>query len=641
MRNDSIIIQQATGAHTYMLNLTVKDHANYCLKHKFDYLPLYADALTGKDKDRHAFWNKVYLIRKAISDGYRYVIWLDSDCYIADDTVDLRDVCPDDGYGLTWHKSDNWDTWGENLYDHHNMGAIYCGVGERSKLLTELWWESSDFEHVWHDQHAFNKDALKKYRIRTLADPPITQLGYEFNSTREFNAEKPVVAAWHGYGTMEQRIFAMQTFIQDNKARLMIDGCSIEEAAQKASFCLNVGNLDNALMYYKKAEELGCESVEFLTAYANCYIHMHRWQEAIPLLKKVLDKDPDNGNVWRMLSGSYDMIGEHELNREMALQAVKCSPLAPSAMLNKTFTDLRAGDWKTGFKNYEWEFIAGTRTKRYITKEWDGKPCKTLFVWCEQGLGDTIMLYRFVKDIKNLFDVQNIIFEVQTPLVKLFQSQADKGIHVVERLYDRAIPWEFDEHIGMFSLPALMDATVESIEMMAKSYIKQDFHWWAPQSDGDELKIGFSWEGNPDHGNSCNRNTQAYYFDDLVKFSGTKWYSLQRDVEIPDAVKESTPEVTWIGDDFKDMYDTACALSNLDLVITIDSAIAHLAGAMGKTVLLLLSKSSDWRWLIDRIDTPWYPSVKIIRQKTLGDWEEVFDKVTVILKELLDAKTIS
>lgn len=635
---DALLIQQADGEHVHLLNLTIRDHADYCARHGFDYWPVYGSALTGKDSDRHAFWNKVALLRKAAADGYQYIVWLDSDCWIEDPETDLRDACRPDRIGMVWHGKKYWPE-GPECYDHYNCGAIYIGNGREVQRLLKLWWNSPDDNHPWHDQHAYNKHALDEYERLCKRPSPSFCLRYEWNAVpfEPFTCSYAVVAAWHGYHRdLSLRHEAMEEYIRAAKLRRMVEACDVAEACQKAQYCASVGNLDGAVQFYARAAELGATGVDFLRDYANCQIQRRQWAAAVPLLQEALGIE-ESGLLWRMLSGCYDFLGDHDRNGAAIARSLALAPNAPAAMLNKAFHDLRAGKWSDGFDGLQWDFVQGGRKMRHPSAEWNRECDMRLFVWAEQGLGDTLMLFRFLRPLMGGFHMKSVVAEVQPALVSLLAGQIS-GVEVVAQTEDRSVPWEFDAHIGMFSLPRhmVLDPSDLSWPKFQSPYIvapPDRVAQWAAKVNGPGLRVGFSWAGSEGHGNNVNRNATAGLFDAIIETPGTSWYCLQRGIEIPQEVRDDTPQVAFIGDEPQDMADVAGILANLDLVITIDSAIAHLAGAMGVPCMVLLSKSSDWRWLTEREDTVWYDSVRLFRQKTLGDWPEVMARVEVALKE--------
>lgn len=636
---DALLIQQSDGVHAYLLSATLADHAAYCRRFDFDYWPIFGTALTGKDACRHAFWNKVSLLRKAVEAGYRYIVWLDSDCWIEDDRRDLRDACPEDGLGLVWHGKGEW-VEGPECYDHWNCGAVYVGNGVQAERLLKQWWNSPDDGHCWHDQHAFNVHAVPGYEKLWRKPAPITKLGFEWNAVpfEPFAHERPVVAAWHGYSHLiEERLNAMQAYMQARKLRRMAEGASLEEACQKAEFCMQNGNLEGALRFFERVEALGEANTNVLRQKAACLYTMKRFAEAAGCYQRILETEPESAPIWQTLSSCYDYLGEHEKNGEAIREAERLAPMYSLVMHNKMLWQLRDGQWEAGFAKMNWQYLLRERIAQYPTPEWHGEPVKTLWVWSEQGIGDTIMLSRFLRETD--FPCEKIVWQVQKPLVSLLQAQNWPGIEIVPAEPEKGVRWGFDAHIGMFSLPNLPVFRPYTPEKVCgKPYLvappEKVAEWSRLISNPDgALKIGFSWAGSAGHGNNIHRNLRADLFDEIVKTPGTDWYSLQWGIEIPNEVINDTPEVCFVGHACSNMAETAGIIANLDLVITVDSAIAHLAGAMGKPVWCLISKSSDWRWLLDREDTVWYDSVRLFRQKELGDWQEVMERVEAALQE--------
>jgi len=648
-QSDTLLIQQATGPHVHLLNLVLPEHAAYCQRWDIDYWPVIGSALAGRDKDRHSFWNKVALIRRGMDAGYSNVVWLDSDCYVADPEIDIREACEPNTVGMVRHEKPEWPEH-KDCYSHFNAGAIYCGAGPDSKRLIEMWWKSPDDGHFWHDQHALNRHAIPGYEKLTRKDAPLRTLGYEWNAVpiEPFDHPKPIVRAWHGWHSdMSVRIDAMTAFIAENKLRIMLERCSDAEACQKADFCLGTGQFDKAVRFFKRAEELGVSGSDFYGEFGRAHSKAHQWREAAEKYRKALDDTPDKAALWAALASCCDFLGEHEQNGEALKKAESLAPGWPHVMHNKTLWQLRDGQWSEGFDGFKWQYLINERVARVPGPEWNFELAPRLFVWAEQGLGDTIMLSRFVRDIDETL-VGKVIFEVQPPLAELFAAQCWPRVEVVPKIEQTGVPYKFDAHIGTFTLlnrfqPKPDDDSQQPYLKVPAERVEK---WAARMATADTrcndapcpLRIGFSWAGSQAHGNNANRNLTPNYFNGLFPTTETAWYCLQRDLVISEDDKDDTPQVkAWIGDEFEDMADTAGALANLDLVITVDSAIAHLCGAMGTPCWTLVSKSSDWRWLVDREDTPWYSNMRLFRQRELGNWSEVIGRVQDALKETIDA----
>ena len=631
MRSNAVLIQQASGVHSNLLNLTSKDHSEYCAKHNIDYWCIFGDTLAKED---HPFWNKVELALKALDEGYEYIIWLDADTYIADDTYDLRDACPQNGIGVVWHGKEEWPEH-EDCYDHFNTGVFYLNACSLVKRFLTEWRETPDDGHFWGDQHSFNKVA--KGILRSV----IHTVDYKFNSVpfEQFRSDAPVVAAWHGYQrNIFLRMDAMQEFITEVKLRKYIAYCDRQTAGENAIKYREAGQFDLALRFFERAAELGEDSEFFYRELASLFIKKKDHVTASNILVHLVKMNPEEGEYWRMLSGCADFLGENEAGDRALKRAEKLLPNSPEVITNRAFWNLRNGYWATGFRQLKFDFMTGNRKIRFPEDSCyvDGDDANTrIFIWAEQGLGDTIMFSRFLKSFPA---DSNLICEVQPPLLSLM-SHNFPGIRFVPQNPYRSINFSFGYHCGMFSLPDMFQATPEGVQENIKADIKcnpEKSEEWKQKIKLDPFKIniGFSWAGSPGHAGNHNRNTEAGYFDDLVEIPNTNWICLQRDIEIPQEVVDNTPEVQFIGHLPEDMDDVAGIIDNLDIIITVDSAIAHLAGAMGKKCIVLLSKASDWRWLLDRNDTVWYDNVRLVRQKELGNWQEVFDQVPALIEEL-------
>jgi ADP-heptose:LPS heptosyltransferase len=261
--------------------------------------------------------------------------------------------------------------------------------------------------------------------------------------------------------------------------------------------------------------------------------------------------------------------------------------------------------------------------------KWDGSSLegKKILILSEQGFGDTINFIRFFPLIKEKKGY--IILECKKELRKLFEDSF-KIDEVVEKKGDFAPNVNFDFYIHLMSLPRIFGTNLSNIPnrfpyLFADKELAKKFK---SQFDKDHFNVGVVWAGNPEQVNDKKRSTKFEKFKILKDISKVKLYSLQKG----EAAKELDNWAVDLSDQINCFADTAAIIDNLDLIITVDTSVAHLAGAMGKRVWILLAFSSDWRWLLDRRDSPWYPSAKLFRQPKLGDWDSVFDEVR---KELI------
>ena len=248
---------------------------------------------------------------------------------------------------------------------------------------------------------------------------------------------------------------------------------------------------------------------------------------------------------------------------------------------------------------------------------------RELFIHSEQGFGDTLQFVRYLPLVKSLGG--DIVFEVREELYDLLLDfpGVDKLTvlsvgHPPQEAYDCCIP--------LMSLPGLFKTTLatipDSVPYISASPEKQVY--WQRRINGGQPKIGLVWAAKPTDENQ--KSCPLEMFQSLFDLRRTAFYSLQKG-DAAAELKIAAPGVVNLADDFKTFADTAGAIKCLDLVISVDTAVAHLAGAMGKPVWLLLPWAADWRWLTDRTDSPWYPTMRIFRQSRPGDWKGAVSRV--------------
>src|SRR2546426_786091 len=300
---------------------------------------------------------------------------------------------------------------------------------------------------------------------------------------------------------------------------------------------------------------------------------------------------------------------------------------------------LRAGDLSHGFTEYEWRW----RVKEFEQQcaglilpqpFWDGSELngRTILLYAEQGLGTTIQFIRYAPLVARRGG--RVIVACQPELVRLLAS-VDGTAQVVS---ERASLPDFDLHAPLLSLPRIIGTTLETIPSQCPYLSPPESSSVKVEATPDvKLKVGIVWAGLPIHRNDRNRSCPLSYFLELAELPGVAVYSLQKQPRAT-GLGEVTPgmAVNNLSDQIGDWADTAAAICQLDLVLTVDTGVAHLAGALGRPVWVLLPHVGvDWRWMDGREDSPWYPSMKLFRQKVPGDWPSVFARVSGELQTLL------
>jgi hypothetical protein len=302
------------------------------------------------------------------------------------------------------------------------------------------------------------------------------------------------------------------------------------------------------------------------------------------------------------------------------------------AHFNRGLLKLSLGEYAEGWQSYEWRWKMQSFTHfvRDYPSLWQGDADlsgKTILIHADQGMGDAIQIFRYLP----LLRARNcrVLFEVHKPLVPLFR---DHDIEVIARR-DVPPPAEafppFDFHCPLFSLPLAFKTTLDTIPASVPYLAAQPdkvASWAALLGEKTKPRIGVVWSGNSSlpHDKARSMTLETLL---PIMVDGVEWFSLQKDVRDYDREALGRAPLRDFTDTLNDFSDTAALISQLDVVISVDTSVAHLAGALGKPLWLLLSFHPDWRWLRDRTDSPWYSTAKLFRQSVDGEWADVLARV--------------
>lgn len=397
-----------------------------------------------------------------------------------------------------------------------------------------------------------------------------------------------------------------------------------------------LGRWDEAATCLCKAVALRPQYVAALRNLGNVLKHLGDAPGAIDCYRRALDLSPNDPLLYCAVGDACQTAGMMTEAGEFYEQALRISPELPQARWNRALLWLKQGDFERGWREYEWGFAAGKRPRRaFPWMQWDGGDLtgKAIYVWGEQGLGDTLQFVRFLPRVKARG--AHVVLEVQPGLGSLLAGVAGAD-RVVERTRNGSASEECDCHASLMSLPSLLNITRDDLPGPVP-YITADASSrarWADRVSGDGLKVGIVWAGNPTHQNDRNRSCRAGVFGPLLSCRGVRWFSLQKGGAADQLSELDSARVVALGVELEDFAETAAVIAGLDLVITVDTAIGHLAGAMGRPVWCLLPFDADWRWLHDLSATPWYPSMRLFRQPRPNDWEAVFGEVRKALVDI-------
>jgi len=404
------------------------------------------------------------------------------------------------------------------------------------------------------------------------------------------------------------------------------------------------GQLDESIAAYRAAI---ATQPDYVQAHSNLGIALKEKGEldqAITAFRSAIAVDPNYADAHYNLGLALRAQGNLTDAIDSFRQAIALQPNSPLAHLNLGMSLLARQDFQQGWEEYEWRWKCRPSPQRTFDQpKWDGSSLnnRTLLIHAEQGFGDTIQFIRYLPLVAQRMDARGgrIVIECQPELEQLLATIAQKipqaisgRWHIISRC--QPLP-PFDLHCPLLSLPWAFKTTLDSIPAEVPYLFPdpnriQRFRQGLIPS-GSNLKIGLAWAGSPTHKHDRTRSVSLDQLAPLAAVPGAKFYSLQKG---PAAAQAKSPPpglnlIDWT-DEFSNFNDAAL-IANLDLIITVDTSIAHLAGALGRPTWVLLSFAPDWRWLLDREDSPWYPSMRLFRQPSLGDWESVVGRVAEAL----------
>ena len=352
------------------------------------------------------------------------------------------------------------------------------------------------------------------------------------------------------------------------------------------------------------------------------------YRRAIELKPGLPDARHNLGNLFRERLQLAEALACYD-------EAVRLDPGHVKARWNRSLTLLLAGDWRRGWEEFEWRWkTKWCRPRGFRQPEWDGSPLagRTILLHPEQGLGDVIHFVRYAPMVKQFGGTVHV--ECPRALAELL-----RGVDGIDRLIvagDR-LP-EFEVHAPLLSLPRIFNTQPDSIPgrtpylAVGEAYLEK----WKKRLGGAEgPRVGLVWAGNPLHAGDGKRSITLDTLAPLARVDGVEFFSLQFGPRACQAA--ATPTGLRLHDlsgETADFRDAAAALANLDLLISVDTAMIHLAGALARPAWLLLAYVPDWRWMLGRDDTPWYPTMRLFRQQKPGDWAPVIERVAERLPDV-------
>lgn len=464
----------------------------------------------------------------------------------------------------------------------------------------------------------------------------LTQLGRYEDALQDFDHFLAHAPASPEVGHL--RRIAVQGALDRYDEVIALEKPDAETFFRRGNLYLRLQEAALALADYECVLALAPDHEGALNNRGNALLALNRHEEALIAYARVLDRQPDDvlalfnfGNVLQQLGHFDEALAAYD--RAQALQ-----PDFAEAGIERSHCLLARGDYAAGWPLYEWRWKTpqlASHTFRSDSPLWLGDAplqSRTILLWAEQGLGDTIQFARYARLVADEAGETGTVFLRVSPALKALMQGLDERVRVIDD--SEPVP-AHDCHCPLMSLPLAFDTQLATIPLRIP-YLHAEptrIAYWAEKLGARaKPRIGLVWAGRQMGVRNLTRDlplAQLRALDEL----DLELFALQRDIPPDDVgIVQAWPKLNLLGDALHDFTDTAAVLANLDLLISVDTAVAHLAGAMGVPCWLLLRHSGEWRWLREREDSPWYPSLRLFRQPTPGDWAGVTQALVQTLR---------
>lgn len=417
---------------------------------------------------------------------------------------------------------------------------------------------------------------------------------------------------------------------------LALDPQDHDAIANLGSLYTKLGRSDEAIDILQTALKSGTKRASCFRNLGIALFHAGRLDEADNALTKATELDPANCKDWSNLGKVKKELGLYQEAEVCYRRALKLVPSEANANWNYAILKLLMGDYLTGFKHYEYGWAAGQRKPlRSFTKPiWLGKQPisgKRVLVTVEQGFGDNMLCVRFADALKKMG--ATVILEATQPLQRLFKFLKG-GYEVIAAGQE---PQDYDYFCPIMSLPLAIGLELDRMESLDRYFFaaENDCEKFNCLMPSDKLRVGIVWSGRE---SPPGRSIDLSQFSQIFS-ADASFVVLQKDIGSEESeLLARFSNVYEFSSKIVDFYDTACLIENLDLVVSIDTSVAHLSGGLGKPTMLLLKHIPDWRWLTSGDESPWFKSLKLLRQCKRDDWSPILEKIRVDVDQMAREK---
>ncbi len=448
---------------------------------------------------------------------------------------------------------------------------------------------------------------------------------------------------WSNRGIALRGLQRPDEAIESFERAVQIDPGHVNAWSNMGSVFREAKMFDRAITAFRRALDIEPRNAALVSNYATVFEHTGDHEQMANLARQALSLDPGYAEAYTLLANHELEAGRYDAAEQLYGKAIELDPRNRNANWNLAIIWLLRGDYEAGWRQFEWRrqlHSVVTAHMEYPAPEWDGSPLegRTILLATEQGIGDVIQFIRYAAELKRM-GAGRVMVECPWPLAPLLDS-----VPGVDQAVARGAPLPgFDTWAHLMSLPFLFGTTLESIPASVPYVFAEPRPAAAAVIDEpDVLKVGIAWSGNPMHQRDYLRSVEPSRFLPFRDIPGIRLYSLQKGAASEQQLSElGQSGIIDLGPHLGDFRDTAAAIAKLDLVITVDTSVAHLAAAMGKPTWILLTHVPDYRWMLERNDSPWYPTARLFRQHRPRQWDEVFRAVTDELRATVETGAIA
>jgi len=501
----------------------------------------------------------------------------------------------------------------KNLY--RNMKLYDKALVEGEKIL----------ELIPRDANAYNNQAIT---YETMGDTQNAFIYYQ----KAIKVDPKFIKSYNNIGVLLYKQGRYKDAISIFEQALKQNPNDIQTLCNLGAACNKAKSYERAQAVLQHAILIDKESAGAYVNLGNVYNKVGKYHDAFTCHSKALEFDDESATNHANIAITYKHLEHYEKAISEFQKAIEIDPDFANAHFDLATTYLVTGNYEDGFSEYEWRFkkeemrtllndhsYIFEKPKFELSSETKDK---TLLLFSEQGFGDMIHFIRFAEPLKERFPTLKLKVQCRKELKTLFEK-----LYFIDEVLSRDEDvGEFDYHYAIMSLPYLLGMYGEDIQNVSYINVKENM---GIDTDIHKLNIGLVWGGSATGESYPKKIFSPRDMQPLIESKDIRLYSLQvgDDAKMLKELEISNDEIVDLSPKLTDFYQTACAIKELDLVITSDTSVAHLAGAMGKEVWVLLLKKADWRWGLESEDTLWYPSMRLFRQEVDGEWESVFENI--------------